>query len=68
MKKTIAVLVIATTLALTGCASGNSDATTGEPTRLQEQNIKLNDGRELTCVTYKLANAGGLSCDWGGAR
>ena len=68
MKKTLAALAIVTALTLAGCASGNSDANTGEPTRLQEQHIKLNDGRGLTCVTWKLANAGGLSCDWDGAK
>lgn len=68
MKKTIAILAIIATLALTGCASGNPYASTGESTNLYEKHIKLNDGRTVTCVTYKAGYAGGLSCDWDGAK
>lgn len=68
MKKTIATLAIIGILALTGCATGNPDASTGESTHLHEQHIKLNDERTVVCVTYKNGYAGGLSCDWMAAK
>lgn len=68
MKKKLLAAMFVSTLALTGCASGNTSAETDESTRLYERRITLNDGRTLTCVTYSKYNQGGLSCDWNGAR
>lgn len=67
MKKFIPALAIAA-LALTGCASGSTDAETSDGGRLHEVRITLTDGREVTCIKYASYNQGGLSCDWGGAK
>ncbi|MBF6671580.1 hypothetical protein [Glutamicibacter sp. FBE19] len=67
MKRLIPALAIIG-LALTGCASGNTDADTGEQSSLYERNIVLEDGREVTCIVYAIGYKGGLSCDWDKAR
>lgn len=67
MKKIIATLFVAT-IALTGCASGNANAETGEPSSLYESRIELADGRTVTCIKLAIGYKGGLSCDWDGAK
>jgi hypothetical protein len=32
--------------------------------QLTEKTIELEDGRTITCVTYRPPAGGGLSCDW----
>lgn len=32
--------------------------------RLREEYMTLSDGRVVTCISWKTAYAGGLSCDW----
>lgn len=68
MKKKLLAAMFVSTLILTGCASGNTSAETGESTSLYERHITLNDGRTLTCVTYSKYNQGGLSCDWNNTK
>lgn len=68
MSKKFLAAMFVSALTLTGCASGNTSAETGESTSLYERRITLNDGRTLTCVTYSGYQKGGLSCDWDGAR
>ncbi|AIY01197.1 hypothetical protein ART_1598 [Arthrobacter sp. PAMC 25486] len=68
MKKTLATLAIIAVLALTGCDVGKPDETTGAKTNIEERHVTLNDGREITCLRYKSGYAGGLSCDWAGAK
>lgn len=67
MKRLIPALAIIG-LALTGCASGNTDADTGEQSSLYERHIILKDGREITCIVYAAPHKGGVSCDWDKAR
>ncbi|MNW35821.1 hypothetical protein D3C74_128230 [compost metagenome] len=67
MKKKLAALALVA-LALTGCASGNPDPATGEPTKLYERQVILRDGRELTCIVYTSSSKGGVSCDWEGTN
>ena len=35
---------------------------------LHEHQYVLDSGRTVTCITYRSSAAGGVSCDWGGAR
>lgn len=60
MKRSAAGLA-ALALLLTGCASGEE---TNDGT-VRERSVELSDGRTVTCLTYKVGYAGGLSCDWG---
>lgn len=63
MKKAIAAGVLVMGLALTGCSGSQVfQESTGE------QKVHLKDGRTVTCVSWKLANAGGFSCDWERAK
>lgn len=62
----IAAVMTMTALLLAGC--GAADVSTGVGTGLGESTIVLKDGRQVTCVVYKRANAGGLSCDWDNAK
>lgn len=67
----VAGLALALAL-LPGCASGGNpanDAGAGSNSdRLYERTITLTDGRTITCVVHQSGNAGGVSCDWDGAR
>lgn len=67
---TITATLSLSVLALAGCTSlgGATSTDTGEPTTLYEYPIKLEDGRELTCVIHSGGYQGGLSCDWANAR
>ena len=56
---------IALALTLTACSAEDWDST--HENHLTPRTIAV-DGREVTCVIYKSSNAGGVSCDWGGAR
>ncbi|WP_443460607.1 hypothetical protein [Glutamicibacter arilaitensis] len=66
MKKKLAALALVA-VALTGCANGNPDPATGQPSKLYERQVTLRDGRELTCIVYTSSHKGGVSCDWEGA-
>nr|DAL41027.1 MAG TPA_asm: hypothetical protein [Caudoviricetes sp.] len=35
---------------------------------LKENRVNLTDGRTVTCVVYRGGYAGGVSCDWEGAK
>lgn len=61
----IVTAIAATALTLTACSAENWDST--HENHLTPRTIAV-DGREVTCVIYKSSNAGGVSCDWGGAR
>lgn len=68
-KKYGIVVVAILMLLLGGCASVTSDQT--EPdglTGIRVGYVELPDGRTVLCVSNKQYNAGGLSCDWGGAK
>ncbi len=55
-------------LLLTGCGGATSTAggiETGSTRALYEVLVPLSDGRTVACIKY---SAGGLSCDWAGAR
>lgn len=56
------VLALVVLLALSGC--GRS---LGLESRSAEW-VDLGDGTEVRCVIWKLANAGGISCDWENVR
>ena len=60
------IAAAALTLALSGCATGESDPTTGEKTNLDVRRVQV-DGRIVTCIVYRAGYAGGLSCDWNNA-
>lgn len=74
MKKKIAssILAILIAFSLTACSSDEEEA----PPSPQDSNSKylnerqyvLDNGRTVTCITYKSYNAGGVTCDWGGVR
>lgn len=72
MKKVIAV--VAAAMLLVGCSSPDEGgAERGQITyrgseKLSERKAELSDGRTVTCISYKASYAGGLSCDWEGAR
>ena len=59
------VLAILIAFSLTACspASENSNSPL-----LHEHQYVLDSGRTVTCITYRSSAAGGVSCDWGGAR
>ncbi|WP_104086549.1 hypothetical protein [Arthrobacter sp. GMC3] len=64
MKKTIATLAVVGLLALTGCSSEQQAAESSPVPHA----VKLADGRTITCIAWKAGYAGGLSCDWDGAK
>lgn len=54
-------------IALTGC--GLEDPGTELPeSGLKERTATLEDGRKVVCLTWKRGYAGGMSCDWAGAK
>lgn len=55
-----AAVVLVAVLTLASCSLGG-EATT-------ERTHHLRDGREVVCLHWKQANAGGLACDWEGAK
>lgn len=67
MTRIIAVVALAL-LILTGCG-GNDPANPSTESsgtyRIVDVNAK---GRSVTCISWKNGYAGGLSCDWAGAR
>lgn len=67
---TITATLSLSVLALAGCSElqGTTSTVTGDLTNLYESPIKLNDGRELTCIIHSGGYQGGLSCDWANAR
>lgn len=67
MKRLITTLAIISALALTGC--GYQNPATSDGTNLKAAVIETPDGRHVTCIKWDSSNyAGGLSCDWGGAK
>lgn len=62
-KTKIILSAVASAVLLTGCG-GEPDPRTGDPSGMVERHIRLEDGREIVCVTWKAGYAGGLSCDW----
>lgn len=65
MKRTIAAIALVA-LALTGC--GVDEQGNKRMDGLKENRVNLTDGRTVTCVVYRGGYAGGLSCDWEGAK
>ena len=61
----VAAGTIALMTALTACSAEDWDST--HEKNLTPKVITVDD-REVTCVIYKSGYAGGLSCDWEGAR
>lgn len=55
------LLIVVMAFVLSGCGGSLNSSNSN----LTERTIVLNDGRTITCVTYKQGYAGGLSCDWG---
>lgn len=67
VKRALAAAAIAASLVLTGC--GLEDPGTELPASgLKQRTATLEDGRKVVCLTWKRANAGGMSCDWAGAK
>lgn len=68
MKKIAACIAgIFVAVSLTACGPGGAEDDNPEP--LYETSIKLSDGREVVCVTYRKGrSAGGPSCDWENAK
>lgn len=62
MKKTIAVMVAALALTLTGC--GNLTTEDGSQSVNSETSYKLKDGRTVICIYGRYR----LSCDWESAH
>jgi len=54
-------------LVLTGCG-GSPDARSGALGSLRAIEVPTPSGGSVLCVTFKAAYAGGLDCDWEGAR
>ncbi|MFJ6532468.1 hypothetical protein [Microbacterium sp. NPDC091662] len=64
-----AVAAAAVALALVGCGPARGVEDAGESSgRIYQSTERLADGRSVTCLVYKSGYAGGLSCDWAGAR
>ncbi len=57
MKRLLIAVVL---VVLAGCGAGG-------PAK-RGNDVVLPDGRTVTCVVYKQGYAGGISCDWEGAR
>lgn len=71
--RTLAALSAAVlALTLTGCGETAPDEPGQAPVVVGDgmyvKTVDLPDGREVTCVVYAGYKAGGLSCDWDGAR
>lgn len=64
-KRIAAACALAMMLMLTSCSAEDWDST--HEKNLTSRVITV-DGRDVTCVIYKAGNAGGVSCDWEGAR
>lgn len=54
---TAALTIVAISITMAGC-----DASADDPHELIEKNLKLSDGRTVTCVQTNRGN--NLSCDW----
>lgn len=60
-------------LTLVGCGSGaeeepgNNEQDSNVST-IKEAHVKLQDGRDVTCLTFKRGYGGGMSCDWANAK
>lgn len=63
---TIVAGLVALAFTLTGCGVDEDGVPAGGS--LHELHRTLEDGRAVTCIMYKGGYAGGLSCDWEGAR
>lgn len=48
--------------ALSGCGATAGGAELQQNTRLQENQVTLEDGRTVTCIVHW--RNGGISCDW----
>jgi len=71
MKKIIAIAMTTVSLvALTACSDTSNDENKSEEVsvsnygRMVEKDMKLKDGRNVTCVVYDGNYSGGISCDW----
>ena len=65
MKKLLAGAVVALAALTTVACSVEEGENSGY---LEEYEYILDSGRVVTCIVYDGFKAGGLSCDWGGAR
>lgn len=69
MKKVVTALTtVLLTLTLAGCEEPTSVEEQITDKSVFEKTAKLSDGRTVTCIVFKFGYAGGLSCDWGGAK
>lgn len=65
MRKTIAIALIATILALAGCSEPSGPGATDGSYEVIHVDI---DGRSVPCVVWDGYNTGGITCNWGGSR
>ncbi len=63
----LAAAAVIAALAVSGCSEAAS-GTVRVGDELTERTATLTDGRKVTCLTWKRMNAGGMSCDWAGAK
>lgn len=64
-------LAILIAFSLTACSSDEEAPPSPQDSNsyfLVEHQYVLDSGRTVTCITYKSQYAGGVTCDWGGAR
>ena len=61
-----AAALAALLLALSGCGEDASEDTNSN--EVDSVDVVLPDGRTVTCLTFVDYNAGGIDCDWEGAR
>lgn len=65
IRKLAVAALIAATVGLVACSPADPAS---DSDRIRETTERLSDGRTVTCLAYKSGYAGGLSCDWEGAR
>lgn len=59
--KRLSALTLALVLLTAGCSTTAEDT---EDSYLSTRTITMPNGKPVTCVSYKAAYAGGLSCNW----
>lgn len=59
MRRLVALIVCV--VLMTSCSDFDQGMGGSDP---REVNVTLDDGRTITCITWKNSSAGGISCDW----